>query len=97
MRFVYRPVRGSFAEAMQASKKFDSLFELFKYVYCHSRDVSGLLTPPFDLSDIYLHYEGYDSRLSSHTFSVCVSRYGKDDYMSLYGCPQNHGTVHFEV
>ena len=51
----------------------------------------------FDESDIVVKNESnYDERLGYSTAMVCVKRFGDENYIELYNCPQCIGRIEIE-
>jgi len=42
----------------------------------------------FDIEDLHIRYYGYDKRIEKDVYLIATSRYGKEDYIKKYGCPQ---------
>ena len=73
MRVLYRPQRGTLAEAMAEVKKFSSIKEMIEYLVQDNKKA-------FSVSDVYISYYCYDDRIDWETFIVTVARYGKEKY-----------------
>ncbi|MBQ7930548.1 MAG: hypothetical protein IJ334_05980 [Clostridia bacterium] len=80
MRCIYRPQKGTLAEAMEYKKEFDDVMEMLKYIVEDHRNA-------FKLEEISLKYYCYDPRIRWETFSVLADRYFEDDYLKEYGHP----------
>lgn len=91
---IYRPHRGGLAEAMAEAKEFQTEEEMKQHIYEHHKSYFlelGYPDAPFEIDDIVIDKEDAheDSRIGWHnTMYVCVKRYGSEDYMEKYGCPQ---------
>lgn len=73
MTVLYRPQRGTLADAMAEVKKFSSIKEMCEYlVQDHGK--------AFDVSDVYISYYCYDNRIDWETFIVTVARYHDKKY-----------------
>lgn len=80
---IYRPHRGSLADAMAEAKIFNSFDEIKEYVTHQWNSVWGwnILNPN-------------DDRISwKDVRYLCLKRLGNEDYMEEYGCPQCIGFV----
>lgn len=88
MKILYRPQRGGLAEAMAEKKEFTSVSEMLKYLVEQHRNA-------FSIEDIYISYYGYDERIAWETYIITVGRYGNEDYLTTYGCPQAIGFCTF--
>lgn len=84
MRVLYRPQKGTLADAMAEVKEFSSLEEMFEYLVKDSENA-------FDISDIYISYYCYDERIDWKTYIVATGRYGFENYMEKYHHPQALG------
>lgn len=84
----YRPHRGSLEDAMKEAREFET-YEDMKWHILREHSIGGIIRP-FDLDDIVIgDVHGDDDRIGwKNVRYVCVKRYGSDDYMKLYGCPQ---------
>ena len=86
----YRPHLGSLEDSMKEAREFENYEDMKRHVL-REHDVwntDGVM--PFDLDDIVIgDVLGDDDRIGwKNVRYVCVKRYGSDDYMKLYGCPQ---------
>lgn len=87
---IYRPIRGELLdECMKHAKCFNTVKEMLEYI---EKESHGAYT----INDIYINYEGYDERIDWDTFYVCTGRYGKEDWLEKYGCPQCIGHCTFK-
>ena len=73
MRVLYRPQRGSLADAMAELKEFSNIKEMLEYLAQDHKKA-------FDVSDIYISYYCYDDRIDWETFIVTVARYRDEEY-----------------
>lgn len=80
---IYRPQNGSLSSAMSEAKEFDTIDDMKKYIVSNN---DGL----FGYEDIILMDDSIDdTRINWHDCKmICVKRFGKDNYIDLYGCPQ---------
>lgn len=91
---IYRPHRGGLAETMEEAKEFETEEEMKKYIYEYHKAYFfdlGYNNAPFEIEDIVIDNENphEDNRIGWHNaMHVCVKRYGNEDYMKKYGCPQ---------
>jgi hypothetical protein len=84
MKVLYRPQRSTLEDAMAEVKEFESLKEMCAYlVRRHER--------AFDISDIYISYYCYDKRIDWENYIVTIGKYGGEDYIKKYHCPQAIG------
>lgn len=88
MRILYRPQRGTLAEAMAEVKEFSSVKEMLEYL---AEDHEKA----FDISDVYISYYCYDERIEWETYIVMVTRYYEEDYLKEYQSPQAIGFCTF--
>ena len=84
---IFRPHRGSLAEAMSEAKEFDSEADLKQYVveyWCRG------MPDYISLEDVVIYGEPInDDRIGwKDTRYVCCKRFGNQDNMKLYGVPQ---------
>lgn len=95
---IYRPHRGGLTEAMQERQIFQTEEEMKQYIYEEHKATFerwGYSDAPFEIDDIVIEREELleDERVGWHNATlVCVKRYGNEDYMEKYGCPQCIGT-----
>lgn len=86
----YRPNRGSLQDAMKEAREFKSYEEMKRHILQEGAvwNTDGITM--FDLEDIVIgDVLGDDERVEwKNVRMVCVKRYGGDDYVKLYGCPQ---------
>ena len=80
MTILYRPHRGTLADAMAEVKEFSSIKEMREYLAQDHKNA-------FDISDIVISYYCYDDRIGWETFIVTVTRY----YNEKYTHPQSIG------
>lgn len=91
---IYRPHRGGVAEAMEEANEFETEEEMKQHIFEYHKSYFldlGYLNAPFEVDDIVIDRENprEDKRIGRHdTMYVCVKRYGNEDYMKKYGCPQ---------
>lgn len=86
---IYRPHKGSLADALAQAKEFQSEEEMKAYIYEDWKKSCmelGFKSAPFEIDDIVIDNEtSDDARCGWHdTKYVCVKRMGKD----IYDCPQ---------
>lgn len=86
----YRPHRGSLEDAMQEAREFENYEDMKRHVLREHAIWNTDGVTMFDLDDIVIgDVHGDDDRIGwKNVRYVCVKRYGSDDYMKLYGCPQ---------
>ena len=91
---TYRPHRGELAEAMAEAKEFEAEEQMKQHIYEHHKAYFfdlGYKNSPFEVDDIVIDRENprEDNRIGWHnTMYVCVNRFGNEDYIEKYGCPQ---------
>lgn len=91
---VYRPHRGTLSEALAKTKEFETEEEMKVYIYQYHKkyfEEIGFSYAPFEIDDIVIDKSDVydDERCGWHnTMYVCVKRYGSEDYIEKYGCPQ---------
>lgn len=87
---IYRPHRGGLAEAMSEAKEFETIEDMKKYILEYWMQHAPHGDKPFELSDIVIGDEtSDDNRIGWRNVRlVCVKRFGGEDYMKEYGCPQ---------
>ena len=80
---IYRPQRGLLAEAMAEAKEFNNENEMKEYIV---KEWDGY----FSIEDIVIADEEYnDTRIGwQDTKYVCTKRFGNQDNIILYDCPQ---------
>ena len=86
----YRPHRGSLEDAMKEAREFETYEDMKQHVLREHTIWNTDGVTLFDLDDIVIgDVLGDDGRIGwKNVRYVCVKRYGSDDYMKLYGCPQ---------
>lgn len=95
MKIEYWPHRSTFEESRKEHKEFSSLYEVLAYVIFTTNIVT--MPPVFSLEDIYIKHYGFDARLQNECFMLCVGKYGVEDYIKKYKCPQCLGYLYFEA
>lgn len=89
MQVIYRPLCGGLAEAMEKTKTFNSIKEMFEYlVEWHDH--------AFEIQNIYISYYGYDSRIGWDTYIITTSKYANEDYIKKGIPPQAAGYCAFK-
>lgn len=80
---IFRPHRGSLADAMAETKEFENEEQMKEYIV---KDWNGYIS--FD--DIVIDdLVTIDERIGwKDTRYVCTKRLGDEDYIQKYGCPQ---------
>lgn len=73
MTILYRPHRGTLADAMAEVKEFSSIKEMREYLVQDHKKA-------FAVSDIVISYYCYDDRIDWETFIVTVKRYYNEKY-----------------
>ncbi len=90
---IYRPHRGSLADAMAEAKTFNSFDEIKEYVANEWNSIWGwnILNP----NDIVLGDDiGDDNRVGwRNCHYLCTKKLDNEDYMKEYGCPKCIGFV----
>ena len=86
----YRPHLGSLEESMREEREFETYEDMKRHVLREHAIWNTDEVTMFDLDDIVICDSlGDDDRIGwKNVRYVCVKRYGSDDYMKLYGCPQ---------
>lgn len=90
---IYRPHRGSLADAMAEAKTFNSFDEIKEYVSNEWNSIWGL--DILNSNDIVLGDGiGNDGRIGwKDVHYLCTKKLGNENYMKKYGCPQCIGFV----
>lgn len=90
---IYRPHRGSLADAMEEARTFNSFDEIKEYVANKWNNLCGYQT--LDSDNIVLDEESHDDdRIGwKDVHYLCVKKIGNEDYIKEYGCPQCIGFV----
>ena len=90
---IYRPHRGSLAEAMAEAKTFNSFDEIKEYVANKWNSVWGYNI--LKQNDIVLDEESHnDDRIGwKNVRYLCTKKLGDEDYIKEYGRPQCIGFV----
>lgn len=70
------------AELKHPEKTYGSIKEVFD-------EVVKIFEEWVDHKDLALMYYGYDDRIRRHVFTVLTKRFGDEDYIKIYGCPQH--------
>ena len=84
---IYRPHRGSLADAMSEAKEFNDEQEMKEHIVKQWDNY-------FIVDDIVIDTKIVnDDRVGwKNSRSVCIKRLKKEDYIALYGSPQCIGT-----
>ena len=88
---IFRPHRGSLAEAMAEAKEFASVEEMKEYIVKVWHDYWAGSKILFSVEDIVINddSEVNDERIGwEDSKYVCVKRMGNEDYVKKYGKPQ---------
>ena len=93
MKFLYRPHRGTLADAMEEVKEFDTYEEMLDYIQKEHKIGKNFA---FNKEEIRIAYYGYDSRIDWETYIVTVDRYFNDDYLKKHHYPQAIGFMTFK-
>lgn len=80
---IYRPHRGSLADAMVEAKEFNNEQEMKEYIVDHWDGYIALENIVIDNNPMNDNRNGWKD-----TRYVCTKKLGKDDYIEKYGCPQ---------
>lgn len=85
---IYRPHRGTLAEAMLEAKEFDSIEAMKEYIVQENTKLLGKIS--FVAEDIVIDEESIsdDRNGWNDTRRVCVRRMGDEDFMEKCGSPQ---------
>lgn len=79
---IARLHRGGLVESMKTAKTFNDINEMKEW-FAESHDNA------FSPSDIVIDDDiVYDDRIGWNTRHVCTKKYGKENYIEKYGCPQ---------
>lgn len=89
MTIRFRPKRRMLDEAMNEERAFGSMEALLDYLVEDNHNL-------FSKEDIFFSYYGYDGRIDWETYVVCVRRFGDEDYVEKYHCPQCIGYMTFK-
>jgi hypothetical protein len=84
----YRPHRGGLADSMAEAREFATIDEMKEYIYKIWNDKPG--KEWFSIEDIVIGKSiGNDDRIGwKNVRHVCIKRFGNEDYIEKYGCPQ---------
>ena len=90
---MYRPHRGSLADAMADAREFENEHEMKEYIWSVWNELPETFSAgdqAFSLDDIVIgEVLGDDERIGwKNVRHVCVRRMYDEDYMKLYGSPQ---------
>jgi hypothetical protein len=81
---IYRPHRGSLDEAMSEAKAFSNEQEMKEYIvkqWDNYFSVDDIVIVDNDIGD--------DDRINwKNVKHICTKRFGEQDNIKLYGCPQ---------
>ena len=85
---IYRPHRGGLAESMAEAVQFDDFNSMKEYIVKKDGEVWG--KPMLSVDDIVIDEEiSSDERIGwKDVRYVCTKRYGSEDFIKKYGCPQ---------
>lgn len=88
---IFRPQKGHLDESMNASKVFKTLDEMKVYI---SESYFGMVLP----EDIVLSEDTFsDPRVGwTNMKAVLINKFGKTNFLEIYGCPQCIGYVNLE-
>ena len=84
---IFRPHRGSLSEAMSEAKEFENEEAMRKYI---SMDWCKIAQDYILPEDIVIEKETINDDRNGweDTMYVCTNRFGDQDCIELYGCPQ---------
>ena len=90
---IYRPHRGSLADAMAEAKTFNSFDEIKEYVANQwNASWKHCILDPNDI--VLCDSIGDDDRIGwKDVRYLCTKKLGNEDYIKKYGCPQCIGFV----
>lgn len=85
---IYRPHRGGLAESMSEKVEFETIVEMKEYIVKKDFEVCG--RPMLSVDDIVIDEKvTSDDRIGWEDVRyVCTKRYGTEDLIKKYGCPQ---------
>lgn len=85
---IYRPHRGGLAESMDEAVQFEDFNSMKEYIVKRNCEIWG--KPMFSVDDIVIDEEiSPDDRIGWEDVRyVCVKRYGNENFIKKYGCPQ---------
>ena len=93
MNIYYTPNRATIQQALEERQALRTVAEAIACIINEETNLFGY--PMFTADDIYIRYNAFDSRIQCETFMVCLGRYGAEDYLKKYRCPQCHAWLHF--
>lgn len=85
---IYRPHRGGMVESMAETVEFESLYDMKAYIV--KKDFETWGRPMLSVDDIVIDEDVIsDDRIGWEDVRyVCTKRYGSEDFIEKYGCPQ---------
>ncbi len=89
MKVLYRPQRGTLADALSEMKEFASVDEMFEYLMKDHKQA-------FNKNEIYISDYCYDNRIDWQTYIIAVGRYFDKNYLEEYHCPKAIGFCTFK-
>lgn len=78
MKIIYRPQRGSLADAMKEVKEFTTVKGMFDYIV--KQWTNACDRAPFGVDDLSIRYYCYDDRIDWETYLICTDRMFKEKY-----------------
>lgn len=86
---IYRSHAGTLEQAMKSKVEFSDFDEMKSYIV-HQWTESCFGRAPFCADDIVIDDEPFcDSRIGwQDARHVCITRFGNQDYLAMYGSPQ---------
>ena len=88
MRIVYMPHRSGLFESLEDSRVFFNMKDMLEYIVSHSEGA-------FRIQDIYISHYGYDNRIKSEQYIVCIGKFLNENYLKKYHSPQAIGFCSF--
>ena len=88
---IYRPHRGSLAEALVEAKEFNTIKEMKEYIVEENSFGAGIVNNPLlSVKDIVIDDKmTNDTRIGwEDSRYVCTKQLGNDDYITKHGVPQ---------
>lgn len=86
---IYRPHAGTLEQAMKGKAEFSDFDEMKNYIVSQWTE-SCFGKAPFSVDDIVIEEDSFsDPRIGWHDVRhICISRFGNQDYIAMYGAPQ---------
>ena len=93
MKVLYRPHCETLTDAMELVKEFNTVEDMLNWI-CEDSEICG--KEMIAVEDINLSYYCYDERIDWQTFVVTVNKWGNENYLEKYHCPQGIGFMTFK-